>query len=179
MLITDVIADLITVVNPLYHSDNVFVAYQNSYTLPIHDDFIVITPLGIEVEFTPIYKYYIEPEQQSFYNVSYCGFQIDYYGKMGLQAVNDMQLVLLSDFGCQHFQDNDLGIYKVDVVRNMSNIIDRDVYVARYVLEFSLFARQEFKITTTNFGIEILNNVNLFYTGEMNNVNRDRTTNIS
>jgi len=87
---------------------------------------------------------------------------------MALQSVNDMQLVLNSNYGCQHFQDNGLGVYLIDKIRNMSNILDREVYVQRYVLEFSLFAKQEFSISETNTGIEILNNVNLFYVGEIN-----------
>jgi hypothetical protein len=120
----------------------IYRGFENNYALPAGNDFIVMSQLpNIDSHcLLPVYNYDDTAEQSNWSQVDEVKFQVDFYGVNAINLSAKFRAALQSSYGTKFLQANNyncvVGI--VSDTKNLTNLIDRDMYTARYTVIFSL-----------------------------------------
>lgn len=136
-----------------YDPNNVFDAYQNNYTLPTHNDFVIITQKNIGQVALPLRDYDVVNQKKVLTGFGDWSFQVDLYGNNADIAALDLQTYVLSSAGSNYLLPYELGIGKVKTYPpNMSKVNDRDNYMKRYIVEFTVLNTNILKVSMPGMG---------------------------
>ena len=151
------ITNLLGTIYTYYLPANVFYAYQNNYTMPQVDDFIIITRNNLKQISYPVRVYDITNQNEVYYGNGDWEYQVDLYGPNSDIAANLLYTYLLSGAGSNflYLYPVEMGIGKVREPMNLTKSNDREIYMKRYTLIFTLLNVSNVTIPTV--GIDASN----------------------
>lgn len=154
---------LLKLISDYYSTDNIFQGFLNNWTLPKHNNFIVISKIDSGSVGQPQHYYDKTNEITTYNNLDYTQFQIDFYGVNANLAAKKIRLAIQSRYATNFFYDGyGYSVYKTEEVKNLTNLLDQGEYVDRYIIKFSLFDNNY--LSTAQLSAESAG-INLFYAG--------------
>lgn len=136
-IIWTMIKDLLTEYYEYYDEDNIIMSFQNNYTLPTIDDFIIITRRNVFQNGMPLRDFDIENQKKVLTGFNDWEYQIDLYGDNSDLAANVLYTYLNSSAASNYLYFNEMGIGKLSEARNLTRENDRDRYMKRYMVLFT------------------------------------------
>ena len=137
-----------------YASANVFLGYQNYYAAPVADEFIILTKLLPKQRFTPNRYYKNATQEKVLWGYNDIEYQVDLYGTVADVAMNALYTILGSVVGSNFLRAYNMGIGKVGEPKNLTNVNDRDNYMTRYTLLFTVLANTRITAPMSGIGLE-------------------------
>ena len=139
-IIWTMITNLLGTTYSYYLPANVFYAFQNNYTLPMVDDFIILTRRNLGQSAYPFRQFDATNQNEVYTSFNDWEYQVDLYGNNSDIAADILHTYLYSDAGSNYLYlyPLDMGIGKVSVPINLTKPNDRDRYMKRYTLTFTL-----------------------------------------
>lgn len=125
--------------NYFTHKSNIFLGQQNNFVTPQNNSFITITELDASANGLPIRIYDSTLEKEYYVTADTPSFQLDFYGQYANNTAKRIRLLLLSPLATNYLSQFGSSIYQVKDIQNLTNAIDYEEYVNRYVLRFSVF----------------------------------------
>lgn len=113
-------------------------AYPVGTPLTPSSEFVIITRLGIDTNYLPQVVFNIPNQALNMENMIASNYQLDFYGVNAQTAANAWQTYITSSKATDDLQSVGYGVGRVDNVVQLTNDIDRDVYVGRFISRFSL-----------------------------------------
>lgn len=136
-----------TLLTAYYDPVNVFNAYQNNYTLPTHNNFAIITQKDIAQAALPLRDFDVINQQKVLTGFGDWEFQVDLYGDNADTAANILHIYVLASAASNYLLPFQLGIGKVKMIPpNISKVNDRDNYMKRYIVIFTVLNTNIVKI---------------------------------
>lgn len=136
-----------------YAADNVFLRTQNNYTPPTIDEFVLISNLRAKQRYTPNRNFNSTTQEKEVFGYNDIHYQLDLYGTVAADAMDRIYTLLSSVVISNFLIQYNTGIGYVDEPKNLTNVNDRDNYMTRYTLLFSMLANN--KITVSASGIAL------------------------
>lgn len=152
-IIWTMIKDLLTVYYTYYIPNNIFFAYQNNYTIPLVDDFIIITRRNIFQNGLPLRNFDIPSQEKYLTGFNDWEYQVDLYGNNSDLSAEILYTFLNSGSASNYLIENTMGIGKLYESKNLTRSNDRDRYMKRYMVMFTAMNIQTTKIPTA--GLEL------------------------
>ena len=148
------ITNLLCIIYKYYNVNNVYSAFQNNFTLPSIDDYIMITLLNFKQNMTPINTF--NPTNKintvtGFYNENW---QIDLYGKNANIASTLLLTYLNSNNASNFLLKYNSGIGKVQNVKNLTTYNDRNQFMFRYVINFEVLQTNNIALPTNGIALK-------------------------
>lgn len=131
------IKDLLTIDYTIYNQNNIINAFQNNYTLPQVDDFIIIQQRNIAQNGLPLRGYNGITEKKLLTGFNDWEYQVDLYGGSSDIAANILFTYLNSSAASNYLIDYQMGIGRLYESRNLTRSNDRDRYMQRYMVMFT------------------------------------------
>lgn len=149
---TAIKALLVQILNGLYNTNEIFQAYQNNYPLPTDSQFIIMTQ-GETKSLPLMINYLYDPtnEIDNYITIDATDFQVDFYGSPSNNACNLFRNVLQTVYGAGFFSTYGISIYEIKKQFNLTNNVDRDMYLQRFAVRFSLFNDNIFSPSSLGF----------------------------
>lgn len=146
-----------------YTSDNIFDAYQNNITFPVSNNFIVITQKDIgKAPAYPLRDFDVLAQEKVLTPFGDYEFQVDLYGQNADTCAHILHTYVDSSAGSNYLLDYQRGIGKVRATPiNASPVNDRDRYMKRYIVTFTVLNTNIVRIPMPGIGI---NDVEINYT---------------
>ena len=133
------ISDFLTFDTNLYPNPlGILNAYPVGTPLTANSEFVIITRLGIDTNYLPQVVFNIPNLALNMENMIASNYQVDFYGVNAQVASNAWQTYITSSKGTDDLQSVGYGVGRVDNIVQLTNDIDRDVYVGRFISRFSL-----------------------------------------
>lgn len=144
-----------TLLATYYDSVNVFDVYQNDYTLPVHNNYVLITQKDIgKAPAYPLRDYDVQTQEKILTPFGDYEFQVDLYGVNADVAAHKLHTYVDSSAGSNYLLPYKKGIGKVKSTPiNASKKNDRENYVKRYIVIFSVLNTNIVRIPMPGFGI--------------------------
>ena len=136
-----IVAFIVSLTTGSYDLDNILQAYQSNIVTPTNQPFIELTEGDTtKPSWYPGRTFDSTAETTTYDNTYKTNWQIDFYGAPARATVASVHLAFTTQAN-KWFRDNgyDLSVASVDEFRNLTGVIDSDVYVQRWVLRFSLY----------------------------------------
>lgn len=130
------ITNLLSTIYTLYDKNNVFIAFQNDFTLPKISSFVIIWRLQARQKGTALRDYNGITEIKTLTGFNNVPWQIDFYGINSEQASDILLTYLMSSTASDYLIQYNAGIGKVSDVKNLTHYNDRDRYMLRYTINF-------------------------------------------
>lgn len=145
-----------------YEPENIFDAYQNNITFPTHNNFIVITQKDIGKAAYPLRDFDVATQEKVLTPFGDYEFQVDLYGTNADTAAHRLHTYVDSSAGSNYLLPYKKGIGKVKPTPiNASPVNDRDRYMKRYIVIFTVLNTNIVRIPMPGIGI---NDVEINYT---------------
>jgi hypothetical protein len=144
-----------TLLAAYYDSINVFDAYQNNYTLPTHNNFIIITQKDIgKAPAYPLRDFDVLTQEKILTPFGDYEFQVDLYGINADTAAHILHTYVDSSAGSNYLIPYQKGIGKVKPTPiNASRKNDRENYMKRYIVTFTVLNTNIVRIPMPGFGL--------------------------
>lgn len=151
-----------TLLAAYYDPANVFDAYQNNYTLPTHNNFVIITQEDIGKVAYPLRDFDVLTQEKILTPFGDYKFQVDLYGINADTAAHILHTYVDSSAGSNYLIPYEKGIGKVNPIPiNASKKNDRENYMKRYIVIFTVLNTNIVRISMPGFGI---NDIELNFT---------------
>lgn len=137
-----------------YDTANVFLGYQNYYVADVANDFVIISNLLARQKYTPNREYNSITQEKILQGYNDIDYQIDMYGANAATASDTLYTILGSVVGSNFLRQYNSGIGRVEDVKNLTGVNDRDNYMPRYMLKFSLLANNNITVPMGGIGLE-------------------------
>lgn len=147
-----------------YNLDNIILGFQNNYTPPTHNNFIIVTNLSIKQAYTPNRYYNETTQEKELYGYNDTEYQIDLYGKNAIIAIDKLYTILGSVVASNYLMQYNSGIGKLKPVKNLTNVNSRQNYMPRYTILFTLLSNTKITVPMTGLGIQDITINNKEYT---------------
>lgn len=151
--LTDAIYDLTASVATIYLPANIFLAYGNNYSLPADNNYIIITEQPTKTLSTPYHKYDDIAEITTIDALCETLFQVDFYGDNANATSKKFKLVIEDRLGTEFLTPLGFSIAVVEDAQNLSLVMDRDVYVQRWAVRFTVFNNNMITPITPSFDV--------------------------
>jgi len=125
-----------------YDSNNIFQAYQNDYTIPANNKYIIITELDTTNISRPNSSFtgMLPQGTRQITNMDVTTFQLDFYGPPARQMAAGVRLYLQSPDGTQWLQaKGNITVYNINKLQNLTLVLDQRRYLPRFTFTFSVF----------------------------------------
>lgn len=144
-----------TLLTSYYNPTNVFDAYQNNYTLPTHNNFIIITQKDIgKAKAYPLRDFDILTQEKVLTPFGDYEFQVDLYGDNADTAAHILHTYVDSPAGSNYLIPYQKGIGRVrQTPLNASKVNDRDNYMKRYIVIFTVLNTNVVRIPMQGIGL--------------------------
>lgn len=154
-IVWTMITNLLCNIYTYYSQNNVFYAFQNNFKVPQTDNFVILTKLNQNQIAYPT-RYFDQTAQ----NEVYIGhgdweYQVDLYGQNSDLASDILHTYLNSGAGSNYLYlyPINMGIGKVMPPLNLTKSNDRDQWMKRFTLKFTLLNNTSTLIPTAGIGI--------------------------
>lgn len=148
------ITNLLSTVYTYYDASNVFSAFQNDFTPPKINDYIMIRLLDNKQDMTPLNKFDAETQINTLTGFYSGSWQIDLYGK-NADISSTLLLTYLNSSSASNFLlTYNFGIGKVQSVKNLTKYNDRDKFMPRYVINFETLRTNNVALPTPGIALE-------------------------
>jgi hypothetical protein len=139
-IVWTMITNLLCTIYTYYIPSNVFYAFQNNYTLPQVDEFIILTRRNLGQSAYPWRQFDATNQNEVYTAFGDWEYQVDLYGDNSDISADILHTYLYSDAASNYLYlyPLDMGIGKLDIPRNLTKQNDRDRYMKRYTLTFTL-----------------------------------------
>lgn len=121
-----------------YDQNNIFNSYQNNFTLPQTDDFIIITRKNILQNGLPIWDFDVQNQKKIYTAFGDWQYQVDLFGNNADEGANIFFTFINASGGSNYLIPYNCGIGRVNYPINLTNVNDRERYMKRYMLSFTL-----------------------------------------
>ena len=138
------------------HKKNIFIGYQNNYTLPTDNNYAIISRLDTGSNGIPVSEYNDTTETTTYVTAFTPLYQFDFYGKYAETTATYLQTVFLSKLATEYLAQYGMSVYQVKPITNLTESMDYEEYTVRYVLKVSFFANTV--VTDKNLGTNLINN---------------------
>lgn len=136
-VIWTMIKDLLTSYYEYYLQDNIIVSFQNNYTLPTVNDFIIITRRNVFQNGMPLRDFNIDDQKKVLTGFNDWEYQVDLYGENSDLAANVLYTYLNASAASNYLSFYQMGIGKLFEAKNLTRPNDRDRYMKRYTVLFT------------------------------------------
>lgn len=136
-----------------YDADNIILGYQNNYTPPINNDFVIATNLSIKQAYSPNRYYNATTHEKVLYGYNDTEYQVDLYGKNSFIAVDALYTILKSVVASNYLIQYDAGIGIVHNPKNLTGVNSRQNYMHKYTILFSLLSNTKITIAETGLAL--------------------------
>lgn len=136
-IIWTMIKDLLTVDYEYYDQNNIINAYQNNYTLPQVDNFIILQQRNTFQNGLPLRDYNVLTQKKLLTGFNDWEYQVDLYGPNADVASTILYTYLNSSAASNYLIDYQMGIGKLYEAKNLTKANDRDRYMQRYMISFT------------------------------------------
>jgi hypothetical protein len=143
-----------TLLATYYDSANIFLAFQNNMTLPVVNDFIIITRRNIGQVALPLRNFNVLLQQKILTAFGDWEYQVDLYGGNADVCGDILHTYVNSVSASNYLIDFGMGIGKVKDPLNLSAVNDRDRYMKRYAVIFTALNTTAVSIPMPGFGID-------------------------
>lgn len=152
------IKETLLLIFPTYGAERIFKAYNNNTVYPADSNYIIMTSLDRHaMGLTPVTAYNAATETQEFGSNDSTNFQVDFYGDNVANLAAKFRL-FLTTINCSTFMYKGHGcsVHEVETERNLTMDLDREKYLPRYVVRFSLFNNNNMSIPVPGIpGVDI------------------------
>jgi len=153
---------LLAIGSGIYPANVIFQAYQNNYPLPQNSQYIIMTQGDTKsISLMPGYLYDATNEIDNFFNIDATDFQVDFYGNPASAQANLFRLILQTSYGTEILSTYGVYVYEVKKQRNLTSNFDRDMYLQRFNVKFSLFNDNTFTPSSLGFIPSAIDNLYL------------------
>lgn len=148
-------AMITTLLADYYDPANVFDAYQNDYKLPTHNNYILITQEDIgKAAAYPLRDFDVLAQEKVLTPFGDYRFQVDLYGVNADIAAHRLHTYVDSSAGSNYLIPYQKGIGKVRAAPiNASKKNDRENYMKRYIVIFTVLNANVVRIPMPGFGL--------------------------
>lgn len=147
------IKDLLTVYYTYYIPNNIIFAFQNNYTLPQVDDFIIIQRRNVFQNGLPLRDFAVDTQEKLLTGFNDWEYQVDLYGNNSDTSANILYTFLNSGAASNYLIENQMGIGKLYESKNLTRPNDRDRYMKRYMVLFTAMNIQTVQIPTAGIAL--------------------------
>lgn len=152
-IIWTMIKDLLTVDYTYYNANNIINAYQNNFTLPQIDDFIILQQRNVFQNGLPLRGYDVDTQKKILTGFNDYEYQVDLYGNNSSISASILYTYLNSSAASNYLLDYQMGIGKLYEGRNLTKPNDRDRYMQRYMLLFTAMGIQDVRVPIPGVGV--------------------------
>jgi len=156
-IIWTMLKDLLTIDYTLYNQNNIIDAYQNDYTLPQINDFIIIQQRNTHQNGLPLRDFDYLNQKKLLTGFNDFEYQIDLYGDSADLASTILYTYLNSSAASNYLNQYNMGIGRVYDAKNLSSPNDRDRYMKRYMILFTAMNIQTVQIPMQGVGLSDIN----------------------
>ncbi len=142
VIVWDFVNDFLTS-QLLYVSESIKNSYPNNVPITTLSNFVVITKLNSIEQQLSIPEFDIVLQKLKYSAQINTDYQLDFYGENSQESSAKMFTYLNSLIASNILKVNNYGIGRVDNAQNLTNNLDRDNYVQRHVLKFTLLRISE------------------------------------
>ena len=136
-----------------YDANNIILGYQNNFTPPVNNDFVIATNLSIKQAYSPNRYYNAATQEKVLYGYNDTEYQIDLYGKNASIAINELYTILKSVVASNYLMQYDAGIGIVHNPKNLTGVNSRQNYMPKYTILFNLLSNTKITIAATGLAL--------------------------
>lgn len=162
-IIWTMIKDLLTIDYTYYNKNNIINSFQNDYTLPQVDDFIIIQQRNTFQNGLPLRDYNGDTQKKLLTGFNDWEYQVDLYGPNSDIASTILYTYLNSSASSNYLIDYQMGIGKLYEGKNLTKSNDRNRYMQRYMILFTAMNIQTIQVPMTGVTLE---NIDITYQQE-------------
>jgi hypothetical protein len=132
---------IVSITNNIYDPNNIIQGFQSNIVTPTNQPFIEITEGDTKpASWYPDRTFDPNTMTKTYSESAETNWQIDFYGIPARATAASTRLLLMT-IANQWFIDNNynLSVASVHDYKNLTDIIDSEVYIARWCLKFSIF----------------------------------------
>ena len=130
------VTNLLSTIYTYYNVNNVFTAFQNDFTPPPLNDFIIIRQLENKQTGLPLNNFNATTQINTITGFNNKRWQVDLYGKNAEISSNILLTYLNSTSASNFLLYYNAGIGRVQDVKNLTKYNDREKYMPRFVINF-------------------------------------------
>lgn len=132
-----------------YNSANVYMSNQNYYTVGIEDEFVIINKKSPKQHYTPNRYFDVTNQKKILWGYNDIQYQVDLYGIIADDAMNALYTILMSTAGSNFLMQYNAGIGEIKEPLNLTKSNDRDNYMSRYMILFTLLSNTKIELPAT------------------------------
>lgn len=142
-----------------YTEQQIIQGFQNNTVMPKNGNFIIMRELPTHSISYPLYNFAgtLEDGTTQHSNINITRYQFDFYGVPSRYCCVGTRLYLQSQDGTNWLQAQNpqLSVYEVENMENLTQPLDQNNYLNRYMFRFSVF--QDETIEYTNYAFNSVN----------------------